>query len=85
MTASHSPVTRVTANVRLFFQGAYLSYVALFTWFAPWNYLASKIIMPLGQILFWDRVLVRLSRALDPLLGYRVGKSILGVWRKSDR
>lgn len=53
MTASHSPVTRVTANVRLFFQGAYLSYVALFTWFAPWNYLASKIIMPLGQILFF--------------------------------
>ncbi len=35
-----------------------------------------------GQVRFWDRVLVRASVLLDPLLGYRVGKSILGVWRK---
>ena len=34
------------------------------------------------QILFWDRVLVRLSRRLDPLIGYRAGKSILGVWQR---
>ena len=53
MEAAHSPTARISANVRLFFQGAYLSYAALFTWFAPWNYLASKIIMPLGQILFF--------------------------------
>jgi SAM-dependent methyltransferase len=33
------------------------------------------------QILLWDRVLVRLSRGLDPLTGYRLGKSVLGVWR----
>jgi SAM-dependent methyltransferase len=38
------------------------------------------------QILFWDRVLVRLSRRLDPLCGYRWGKSVLGVWQiASDR
>ena len=35
-----------------------------------------------GQIRFWDSVLVRLSRVLDPLLGYRVGKSVLVVWRR---
>ncbi len=35
------------------------------------------------QVLFWDRVLVRLSRLLDPVLGYRVGKSVLVVWQKS--
>ena len=35
------------------------------------------------QILFWDRVLVRASRATDPLLRYSIGKSLLGVWRKS--
>jgi SAM-dependent methyltransferase len=35
------------------------------------------------QIRFWDRVIVPLSRRLDPLLGYRVGKSILGIWRKA--
>jgi SAM-dependent methyltransferase len=34
------------------------------------------------QIRLWDRVFVRLSRLVDPALGYRVGKSILGVWRK---
>jgi len=37
----------------------------------------------LGQIRFWDRMLVPLSRAVDPLLGYRAGKSLLAVWRKS--
>ena len=36
----------------------------------------------LGQIRFWDRVLVPASMRIDPLLGYRFGKSILGVWRK---
>lgn len=35
-----------------------------------------------AQIAFWDRVLVRASTWIDPLLGRRVGKSILGVWRK---
>ena len=34
------------------------------------------------QILFWDRVLVRLSRTMDPILRYSIGKSLLGVWRK---
>ena len=36
-----------------------------------------------AQVLFWDRVLVRASVLLAPLLGYRVGKSIIGVWRKA--
>lgn len=34
------------------------------------------------QIAVWDNILVRLSRAVDPLLSYSVGKSVLGVWRK---
>ena len=34
------------------------------------------------QIQVWDRFLVPLSRWVDPLLGYRLGKSIVGVWRK---
>lgn len=34
-----------------------------------------------GQIAFWDRVLVRASTAVDPLLGYTLGKSVLAVWR----
>jgi SAM-dependent methyltransferase len=33
------------------------------------------------QIAFWDRLMVPLSRRVDPLLAYSVGKSVLGVWR----
>jgi SAM-dependent methyltransferase len=35
-----------------------------------------------AQIQLWDRRMVPLSRRLDPLLGHRLGKSILGIWRK---
>lgn len=34
------------------------------------------------QIAFWDHVLVPLSKVLDRLLGYSIGKSVLAVWRK---
>lgn len=34
------------------------------------------------QIGLWDRAMVPLSQKLDPLLGYGVGKSVLGIWRK---
>jgi len=34
-----------------------------------------------GQIRFWDRVLVPGSRCLDPVVGWRWGRSILAVWR----
>jgi hypothetical protein len=33
------------------------------------------------QLLFWDRWIVPLSRVLDPLTGFRFGKTITGVWR----
>jgi SAM-dependent methyltransferase len=36
-----------------------------------------------AQIKLWDRVMVRLSRWIDPVFGYRLGKSVLVVWRKS--
>jgi SAM-dependent methyltransferase len=32
------------------------------------------------QILFWDRTLVPVSRRCDRFFGYRMGKSILGIW-----
>ena len=34
------------------------------------------------QVEFWDRVLVQLSNFLDPILRYKLGKSILAVYRK---
>ena len=33
------------------------------------------------QIALWDRVMVRASRIVDPLAGFRLGKSALMVWR----
>jgi SAM-dependent methyltransferase len=33
------------------------------------------------QLAVWDNVLVPASRLLDPLLAYRVGKSVICVWR----
>lgn len=35
-----------------------------------------------GQLLFWDRILVRASTGLDALTGYQFGKSLLGIWTK---
>jgi SAM-dependent methyltransferase len=34
------------------------------------------------QIAFWDKVLVRGSRVLDPILLHSLGKSVLSVWRR---
>jgi hypothetical protein len=34
------------------------------------------------QLWVWDKLMVPISRLIDPLLFYSVGKSILGVWRK---
>lgn len=46
------------------------------------NRLVLRSAMPRpSQIAFWDRVLVRASTVLDPLLGHALGKSVLSVWR----
>lgn len=44
---------RILSNIRLFFHGALLSYIALFHWLRPMTYLATKVISPLFQILFF--------------------------------
>jgi ABC-2 type transport system permease protein len=44
---------RLVSNVRLFFEGALLSYIALFRWLSPMTYLASKVVMPLSSMLFF--------------------------------
>jgi SAM-dependent methyltransferase len=36
------------------------------------------------QITIWDRALVPLSSLADKLLGYRVGKSVLAIWQRSE-
>lgn len=34
------------------------------------------------QILFWDRFFVPLSRFLDVLFGYKLGRSVIAIWEK---
>ncbi len=47
------------------------------------NRLLFKISEPSKtQILFWDRVIVRVSFYVDPLVRHRFGRSIIGIWRK---
>ena len=35
-----------------------------------------------AQITVWDKFMVPISRLADPLLGYTLGKSVLGIWQK---
>ena len=44
--------------------------------------LLSQKLPTLRQVLAWDRTMVPLSRLLDPLLGRRLGRSVVTVWRK---
>jgi SAM-dependent methyltransferase len=47
------------------------------------NRLLMRKSMPTaGQIRTWDQLMVPVSRVLDPLLAYRLGKSIVAVWRR---
>jgi SAM-dependent methyltransferase len=61
---------------------AYLDSVGLLA--SLGNRLVLKSSMPNpAQIAVWDRLMVPLSCVLDPCLGYRLGKSVLAVWKKT--
>jgi hypothetical protein len=34
------------------------------------------------QIAAWDRLMVPLSRRLDPLIGHSLGKTVIGIWTR---
>lgn len=47
------------------------------------NRLLLNSAMPTAkQIAVWDKLLVRISGLVDPLLAYSLGKSVIGIWRK---
>lgn len=46
-------IKRITLNIRIFFQGAFLSYIALFRWLRPATYIATLMFAPLTQMLFF--------------------------------
>src|SRR5215469_11288861 len=59
----------------------YLDSVGIAT--SLFNKIALRQLLPNeNQILFWDRWLIPLSRRADPIIGYRVGRSIVCVWKK---
>jgi ABC-2 type transport system permease protein len=68
-------MARVVGNFRLFFQGALLSYVALFRWLRPATYLASKVIMPLNSLLFFT-LLGTFATGRDNADFYVIGNAI---------
>jgi SAM-dependent methyltransferase len=50
--------------------------------------LANRLLLKRGtpspqQIALWDSLMVPASRIFDPLLGYRVGKTALIIWRRT--
>jgi len=47
------------------------------------NRLLLRRAMPnAAQIAVWDRFMIPISRVLDPCFAFRIGKSILAVWRR---
>jgi ABC-2 type transport system permease protein len=46
-------VRTIRMNAQLFYQGAILSYIAMFYWLRPSVYLATKVIGPVWQIMFF--------------------------------
>jgi hypothetical protein len=36
----------------------------------------------IAQILFWDRYIIPIAKWIDGLIGYRFGRSLLGIWSK---
>jgi SAM-dependent methyltransferase len=48
------------------------------------NRFALRQSMPKArQLKFWDSMLVPISRVIDPIFGYNVGKSVIVIWIKS--
>lgn len=65
----------ITNNLRLFWQGTILSYIALFRWLRPITYLASKVVMPLAQILFFT-FLGTYANGADSAPFYIIGNAV---------
>jgi ABC-2 type transport system permease protein len=65
----------LSKNLRLFWHGTLLSYVALFHWLRPTTYAASKIFMPLAQMCFFV-FLGTFATGADNASFYIVGNAI---------
>jgi protein-L-isoaspartate O-methyltransferase len=59
----------------------YLDTIGLLTLIGN-RFVLRRSVPTTGQIACWDKLMVPLSRVVDPLLRYSVGKSVLAIWRK---
>lgn len=59
----------------------YLDSVGMLASLAAAYLLRARMPSP-GQIWFWDRCMVPASRTLDRWLGFRLGKTIVGIWTR---
>jgi len=59
----------------------YLDALGTLTSAANRLFLAQRMPTP-AQIAFWDGLMVPMSRVVDPLIGYGLGRSVLAVWQK---
>lgn len=59
----------------------YMDSVALFASLAN-KWFLGRSTPTLKQVLFWDRIIVPLSKVMDPLVFHRFGKSLLSISRK---
>ena len=76
-------LTRITPSAARLVLVRYLDSVGLCASVANRVILRQSLPTP-AQVLFWDRRMITVSRVLDPLLNYLVGKSILAVWRRKE-
>lgn len=69
-------LSRFASNTRIFFEGAYYSYRALFRWLRPATYLASKVFAPLTMMIFFVYIGAYASGSNDASF-YVIGNSII--------
>lgn len=79
---SKSRLARITPSSLQLLSAFYLDSVGMLASLAN-RMLLREALPTVGQIRFWDSTLVRLSRAIDPLTGRRIGKSVVAVWKKA--
>lgn len=47
------------------------------------RWLLKQSMPTLGQIHFWDKRVIPVSRIVDPIVGHSFGRSIIGIWKRT--
>lgn len=68
-------MNNLTKNIRLFYHGAFLSYIALFAWLRPAQYITTKLISPFVYMAFFV-FLGKFASGNDDASFYVIGNAI---------